>query len=105
MPTSCPMGVLDVLCLDDEGEMTPSFRRMMCCVPKGKAIVLSGFYGETESSNCSNNDDDGWGLSSLDSGRLVAELGDDNLLSLYNQTLSVLEDMVRKHMDSTYEEL
>ena len=61
MPTSCPMGVLDVLCLDDEGDMTPSFRRMKCCVPKGRAIVLSGFYGEIESSNCSDDDDDGWG--------------------------------------------
>jgi hypothetical protein len=26
MPTFCPMGVLDVLCLDDEGDMSPSFR-------------------------------------------------------------------------------
>ena len=94
---------LDVLCLDDEGNMSPSFRRMMCCVPKGRAIVLSGFYGKTESSCC--YDDDGWGLSSHDSERLVAELGDNNLPTPSNQSLSVLEDMIDKHRDSTYEEL
>jgi hypothetical protein len=56
-------------------------------VPKGRAIDLSGFYGKPESSNC-YDDDDGWGLSSLDSERLVAEFGDQT------QSLSVLEEMV-----------
>ena len=105
MPTSCPMGVLDVLCLDDEGNMPPSFRRMMCCVPKGRAIVLSGFYGKTESSNCSNNDDDNWGLSSFDSERLLVELGDKYLPSLSMQSLSVQEEMIGHHRNSFYEEL
>eukprot|EP00957_Ditylum_brightwellii_P001005 80288-Ditylum_brightwellii.AAC.1 len=77
MPTSCPMVVLDALCLDDEGDMPPSFRRMMYCVPKGRAIALSGFYEETELSCC--YDDDVWGLTSLDSERLVTELGDKTL--------------------------
>jgi hypothetical protein len=45
------------------------------------AIVLSGFYGKTESSCCY---DDGWGLSSHDSERLVADLGDNNLPTLSN---------------------
>ena len=102
MPTSCPMGVMDVLCLDDEDDMSPSFRRMKCCVPKGRAIVLSGFYGETESSSCF---DDGWGLSSHDSERLVAQIGDNNLPTLSDRSLSLLENMIRKHMKSTYEEL
>eukprot|EP00957_Ditylum_brightwellii_P099551 7583416-Ditylum_brightwellii.AAC.1 len=103
MPTSCPMGVLDVLCLDDEGDMAPSFRGMMCCVSIGKAIVLSGFYGETESSCC--RDEDVWGISVLDSQRLAAELGDKTLPPLSNQDLSVLEEMIASHTDSTYEEL
>ena len=102
MPTSCPMGVLDVLCLDDEGNMSPSFRQMMCCVPKGRAIVLSGFYGKTESSCCFEN---GWGLSSHDSERLVAQIGDNNLPTLSDRSLSLLENMIQKHMKSTYEEL
>eukprot|EP00957_Ditylum_brightwellii_P162633 12384219-Ditylum_brightwellii.AAC.1 len=76
------MGVLDVLCLDDEGNMLPSFRQMICCVPKGRAIVLSGFYGKTESSHF--YEDDVWGLSSLDSERLVAELGDKTLPPMSN---------------------
>ena len=84
--------------------MSPSFRRMKCCVPKGRAIVLSGFYGETESSSCFN-DDDGWGLSSHDSQRLVAQIGDNNLPTLSDRSLSLLENMIRKHMKSTYEEL
>eukprot|EP00957_Ditylum_brightwellii_P030790 2333173-Ditylum_brightwellii.AAC.1 len=72
MPTSCPMGVLDALCLDDKGDMTPSFRQMMCCVPKGRAIVSPEFYGETKSNQC--REEDVWGISALDSQRLVAEL-------------------------------
>jgi hypothetical protein len=82
--------------------MSPSFRRMKCCVPKGRAIVLSGFYGETESSCIF---DDGWGLSSHDSERLVAQIGDNNLPTLSDRSLSLLENMIRKHMRSTYEEL
>ena len=91
MPTSCPLGVMDVLCLDDEDGMSPSFRRMKCCVPKGRAIVLSGFYGKTESSCCF---DDSWGLSSHDSERLVAQIGDNNLPTLSDQSLSLLENMI-----------
>eukprot|EP00957_Ditylum_brightwellii_P130647 9966885-Ditylum_brightwellii.AAC.1 len=66
------MGVLDVSCLDGETDMSPSFRQMMCCVPRGRAVVLSGFYGETHSSRCT--DEDFGGMSVLDSERLVAEL-------------------------------
>eukprot|EP00957_Ditylum_brightwellii_P080240 6103343-Ditylum_brightwellii.AAC.1 len=75
MPTPCPMGVLDVLCLDEESDISPTFTRMMWCVPKGRAIVLSGFYGEATSSHCAG--EDVWGISVLDSERLVAELGDN----------------------------
>eukprot|EP00957_Ditylum_brightwellii_P001124 88994-Ditylum_brightwellii.AAC.1 len=60
---------------------------MMCCVPKGRAIVLSGFYGATQSSCC--RDEDVWGIIALDSERLVAEL----------------EEMIGNHTDGTYEEL
>ena len=103
MLTSCPMGVLDVLCLDDKHPISPTFTQMMCCVPKGRAIVLSGFYGETKSSCC--RDEDVWGISALDSERLVAELGDKQLPSLSMRSLSVLEDMIGLHRNSSYEEL
>eukprot|EP00957_Ditylum_brightwellii_P118130 9009404-Ditylum_brightwellii.AAC.1 len=103
MPTSCPMGVLDVLCLDEESDMSASFRQLMCCVPKGRTTVLSGFYGETTSSHCT--DEDAWGLSALDSERLVAELGDKCLPPLPMQSLSVLEKMIGHHTNSSYEEL
>eukprot|EP00957_Ditylum_brightwellii_P191783 14599870-Ditylum_brightwellii.AAC.1 len=77
MPTPCPMGVLNALCFDDEHPMSPTFTQMMCCVPKGGANGLSGFYGETTSSCCTG--EDAWGISALDSERLVAELGDNTL--------------------------
>eukprot|EP00957_Ditylum_brightwellii_P003451 261542-Ditylum_brightwellii.AAC.1 len=57
---------------------------MKCCVPKGRAIVLSGFCGETQSSRC--RDEDVLGISALDSQRLV-------------------EEMIARHTDSTYKEL
>eukprot|EP00957_Ditylum_brightwellii_P054891 4160744-Ditylum_brightwellii.AAC.1 len=76
---------------------------MMCCVPKGRAIVLSGFYGEAQSSRCT--DEDVWGISALDSQQLVAELGDKQLPSLPNQNLSVLEEMLGRHTYGTYKEL
>eukprot|EP00957_Ditylum_brightwellii_P083760 6366544-Ditylum_brightwellii.AAC.1 len=68
------MGVLDVLCLDDEHPMSPIFTQMMCFVPKGRAIVLSGLYDGTTSSKVEGKNV--WELTSLDSERLVAELGD-----------------------------
>ena len=73
IPTFCPMGVLDVLCLDDEHPISLSFIQMMCCVPKGRAIVLSEFYCATTSSEVEGKNF--WGLTLLDSERLVAELG------------------------------
>eukprot|EP00957_Ditylum_brightwellii_P109233 8332560-Ditylum_brightwellii.AAC.1 len=68
------MGVLDALCLDDKHDSSPAFTQMMCCVPKGRAIVLSGFCGETTSSCCTGKDT--LRLGAHDSERLVAELGD-----------------------------
>jgi hypothetical protein len=50
---------------------------MMCYVPKGRVIVLSVFYGETTSSEVQG--ENVWGLSALDSERLVAEFGDKTL--------------------------
>eukprot|EP00957_Ditylum_brightwellii_P071168 5409032-Ditylum_brightwellii.AAC.1 len=83
MPTSCPMGILDVFCLDDEDAIPPTFTQMMRSVPKGRAIVLSGFYGETTSSKCKG--ENAWGLTLLDSERLVTELGHNTLPQLADQ--------------------
>eukprot|EP00957_Ditylum_brightwellii_P108193 8255009-Ditylum_brightwellii.AAC.1 len=75
----------------------------MCCVPKGRAIVLSGFYGEITSSHCKGEDT--WGLSTLNSERLVAELGDETLPPLANQNLSILEDMIGLHINGSCKDL
>ena len=69
MPISCPMCVLDVLCLDDKDAISPTFTQMMCSVLKGRAIVLSGFYGETTSSNFKGENT--WGVTLLDSENLL----------------------------------
>jgi hypothetical protein len=103
MPTSCPIGVLDVLCLDDEHGISPTFTQMMRCVHKGRAIVLSRFYCETTSSHCTG--EDAWGLSALDSERLAAELGDKTLPPLTYQSLSILEEMIEHHRNGCYKEL
>eukprot|EP00957_Ditylum_brightwellii_P116117 8857536-Ditylum_brightwellii.AAC.1 len=50
---------------------------MMCSVPKGRAIVLSEFYGEATSSNIQQSNV--WGITLLESERLVADLGDNTL--------------------------
>eukprot|EP00957_Ditylum_brightwellii_P008556 648537-Ditylum_brightwellii.AAC.1 len=68
---------------------------MMCSVPKGRVIVLSGFYAETTSSEVEREET--WGLTSLDSERLVAELGDETVPPLADQSLSILKDMVESH--------
>eukprot|EP00957_Ditylum_brightwellii_P158468 12062222-Ditylum_brightwellii.AAC.1 len=75
----------------------------MCCVPKGRAIVLPGFYGETTSSHC--NAENAWGLNALDSERLVAELGDKTLPPLTYQSLSILEEMIGLHRNGSYKDL
>eukprot|EP00957_Ditylum_brightwellii_P189177 14399921-Ditylum_brightwellii.AAC.1 len=97
------MGVLDVLCLDDAHAISPRITQMMCSVPKGRTIVLSGFYGETTSSEVKGKNV--WRISALDSKRLVAELGDKTLAQLADQSLSILEDMIEPHRNSSYQEL
>eukprot|EP00957_Ditylum_brightwellii_P047345 3597074-Ditylum_brightwellii.AAC.1 len=68
----------------------------MCCVPKGRAIALSGFYyGGATSSHC--NDENAWVLALLDSENLVAELGEKTVPTLADQSLSILEDMIESH--------
>eukprot|EP00957_Ditylum_brightwellii_P042078 3187081-Ditylum_brightwellii.AAC.1 len=86
------MGALDVLCLDDEHPMLPTFTQMMCCVPKGIAIVLSGFYRETTSSRGKGKNV--WRLTLLNSERLAAELGDKSVPPLTYRSLSILEEMI-----------
>eukprot|EP00957_Ditylum_brightwellii_P094452 7191978-Ditylum_brightwellii.AAC.1 len=76
---------------------------MMCCVPKGRAIVLSGFYDETISSEVIGKN--AWGLTLLDSERLVAELGDKTVPPLTNQSLSILEEMIGLHRNGTHVDL
>eukprot|EP00957_Ditylum_brightwellii_P031152 2360275-Ditylum_brightwellii.AAC.1 len=75
----------------------------MCSVPKGRAIVLSGFYGETTSSEVQQ--ERVWRLTSLDSERLVAELGDRTLPPMADQSLSILMDMIEDYRSGHYEEL
>eukprot|EP00957_Ditylum_brightwellii_P130517 9956535-Ditylum_brightwellii.AAC.1 len=76
---------------------------MMCSVPKERAILLSGFYGETTSSEV--HKDSLWGLTLLDSVRFVAELGDKTLPLMAYQSLSILMDMVKVYRNGSYVEL
>eukprot|EP00957_Ditylum_brightwellii_P137813 10506174-Ditylum_brightwellii.AAC.1 len=76
---------------------------MMCCVPKGLAIVLSGFYGETTLSEVEGKNV--WRLNALDSERLVAELGDKTVPPLADKSLSILKDMIQRHRNGFYKEI
>eukprot|EP00957_Ditylum_brightwellii_P079113 6016855-Ditylum_brightwellii.AAC.1 len=76
---------------------------MMCSVPKGRVIVLSGFYGETTSSKV--KEENVWGLTLLDSEKLVAELGDATLPPLADQSLSIISVMIEDYREGSYKEL
>eukprot|EP00957_Ditylum_brightwellii_P155936 11869877-Ditylum_brightwellii.AAC.1 len=76
---------------------------MMCSVPKGRSIVVSGFCGETTSSEVQQ--ERVWGLTLLDSERLVADLGDKTLPPMAYQELSILMDMVENYKNGSCEEL
>ena len=106
MPTSCPMGVLDFLCFDNE-PADPSdknapppgtFKRISCGVPKGRAVVFSAFYGEVLSS-------DKWGLSSTYSKRLVAESGNPVITGMEERSLEVFAETLYEYQNRPINEL
>eukprot|EP00957_Ditylum_brightwellii_P133202 10156052-Ditylum_brightwellii.AAC.1 len=76
---------------------------MMCCVPKGRAIVMSGFYDEITSSHCTG--ENAWGLNALDPERLLTELDDNTLPPLTDQSLSILKKRIEFHRGGSCEEL
>eukprot|EP00957_Ditylum_brightwellii_P025001 1891239-Ditylum_brightwellii.AAC.1 len=76
---------------------------MSHCVPKGRAIVLSGFYSNTMSSEVI--EESCWGLSLLCSERLVAESGDSTMPAITHQSVSILMDMTERCRNGPYEDI